>query len=237
METGWIKLYRKILDNDGLFRSAHTFTIWCWLLLNADKKTGEVKVGRHMLARWLKIKPSTVYLTLQRLQNMTMVNLKPNNKMTTVVILNWHTYQDKPDNKMRETKQQDNTIQEYKKKNKEDKNIIYTSLNFLLNIPEELKEELSKRYICSNSQVISKAEDLYNYCKSTGKTYKDYAALLRTAIRKDFGVRNIIPNGLDINTQKQNQYEEELKEFAKMNEEKRRKEEYDLKSKNNRQPV
>ena len=115
MDNSWIKLHRKILNNDSLFRSAHTFTIWCWLLLMADRKTGEVIVGRHMLATWLKIKPSTVYLTLKRLENMTMVKLKPDNKKTTVVILNWNTYQEKPDNKKYETKQQDNTIQEPKK--------------------------------------------------------------------------------------------------------------------------
>lgn len=129
MDKGWIKLYRKILDNDGLFRSSHTFTIWCWLLLKADRKTGEVKLGRFMLSEWLKIKPSTVYQTLKRLSNMTMIKMKSNNQMTTVTILNWAKYQANPnkekeenlkyDNEKNLMQQQSNTIQEVRNKNEE----------------------------------------------------------------------------------------------------------------------
>ena len=87
---GWIKLHRKILQNDQLFRSAHTFTLWCWILLNADRETGKVTVGRYMLSQWLKIKPTTVYQTLLRMRNMTMINLESDNKKTTITNLNWH---------------------------------------------------------------------------------------------------------------------------------------------------
>lgn len=113
----WIKLYRKVLQNDALFRSAHTFTVWCWLLLMADHETGIVKCGRFQISQWLKIKPSTVYLALKRLENLTMIQMKPDNKMTTITILNWCRYQMKPDNKITTTKQQNNTIQEIRIKN------------------------------------------------------------------------------------------------------------------------
>ena len=142
MDSGWIKLYRKILQNDALFRSAHTFTIWCWLLLMADRNTGIVTCGRNQISTWLKIKPSTVYLTLKRLENLTMIKLKPNNKMTTVLILNWHTYQSKPDNKITTNQQQDNTIQEVRSKNKETR------------IQEEEKEKIPNRLLINRSQHL-----------------------------------------------------------------------------------
>lgn len=96
MNNGWIKLHRSLLANDAIFRSAHTFTIWCWLLLMADKETGVVTVGRLQISDWLKIKPSTVYQTLKRLEKYNSVNLKSNNKMTTITIKNWMKYQSNP---------------------------------------------------------------------------------------------------------------------------------------------
>jgi len=116
--NGWIKLHRKILQNDALFRSPHTFPVWCWLLLTADYHTGIVTCGRFQISRCLKIKPTTVYLALKRLQNMTTIKMKPDNKMTTIYILNWNLYQSKHDNNMTTKRQQNDTNKEVKK-NKE----------------------------------------------------------------------------------------------------------------------
>lgn len=116
--NGWIKLHRKVLDNDAMFRSGNTFPLLCVLLLLADRN-GRVTVGRYQLARWLKMKPSTVYLGLQRLQNMNTIQLKPNNKMTVVYICNWDTYQSKADIKVTTKQQQPDTIQERRIENKE----------------------------------------------------------------------------------------------------------------------
>lgn len=114
--NGWIKLHRKVLNNDAMFRSGNTFPLFCILLLLADRN-GRVTVGRNQLARWLKMKPSTVYLGLKRLQNMNTIQLKPNNKMTVVYICNWDEYQNKADIKVTTKQQQDNTIQEYRIEN------------------------------------------------------------------------------------------------------------------------
>ena len=42
--------------------------------------------------------------------------MKPNNKMTTIYILNWHEYQSKPNNKITTKQQQNNTNQEIRNK-------------------------------------------------------------------------------------------------------------------------
>jgi len=178
MNDTWIKLYRKILNNNALFRSRNTFPIWCWLLLMADYKTGIVTCGRHQISQWLKIKPSTVYLTLKRLENLTMIKMKPNNKMTTIYILNWHEYQSKPNNKVTTNQQQSNTNQEYK--NKELR--IYRSRKFLED--EENLKKIADQYSVPLSVVKETAEEIPLYEKSKGKKYKDYRATLQQWIRR-----------------------------------------------------
>jgi hypothetical protein len=120
VDNSWIKLYRKILKNEDIFRSKNTFPILCWLLLMADRTTGIVTCGRNQIAQRLKIRPSTVYLALKRMQNMNIIQMKPNSKMTTILILNWHIYQTKHDSNITTNQQQDNTKQEVRSKNEED---------------------------------------------------------------------------------------------------------------------
>jgi len=67
------------------------------------------------------------------------------------------------------------------------------SLSYLINIPEDDISEFTKFFECSPKDVRIKAEGLHDYCKSKGKTYKDYKALLRGALRRDFGVREVRP--------------------------------------------
>ena len=69
------------------------------------------------------------------------------------------------------------------------KDNIYKSLKYLLNIPLDDIKEFSDKFNCYEKLIKSKADDLYNYCKAHGKYYKNYKALLRNAIKKDFGER------------------------------------------------
>lgn len=114
MDRGWIKLHRKIKNNDAMFRSAHTFTVFCLLLLMADEH-GRIRTGRYQLAERLKIKPTVVYQTLIRLRNMTTIELQSDNKGTTIQICKWSTYQEKSDTKVTTKPLQNDTIQEAKK--------------------------------------------------------------------------------------------------------------------------
>lgn len=131
MEKGFIKLHRSLLEDDSLFRSAETFKVWVWILLSVDWKTGTLSCGRYQIAQWLKIKPSTVYQTLKRLQMQQRINMNCNNKATTIEVLNWSKYQanlveeavvsnGKYNNGKSEMQQQNDTY--IRIKNKEDKN-------------------------------------------------------------------------------------------------------------------
>lgn len=63
-------------------------------------------------------------------------------------------------------------------------------ISYLTNIPETDLLALTGRFSCTTSQVLEKADDLLNYCKSKGKVYRDYNALLVNALKKDYGLRS-----------------------------------------------
>jgi hypothetical protein len=63
------------------------------------------------------------------------------------------------------------------------------SLEFLLDLDEDTIQEMTSKFNCTRKQVVSKAEDLYDWALSSGKKKKDYKALLRVAIRSDYGER------------------------------------------------
>lgn len=73
--------------------------------------------------------------------------------------------------------------------NKEREARPQSSINYLKNIPQTDLFEFMQRFDCSKKALISKGEDLLNYCNSKGKTYKDYKSLMLNALKKDFPER------------------------------------------------
>lgn len=70
-----------------------------------------------------------------------------------------------------------------------------SSINYLEDIPREDMSEFLSRFAVTEQEIKSKAEDLVNYCKSKGKSYKDYKAFLLNALKRDFPAkRNKIEN-------------------------------------------
>jgi len=86
------------------------------LLLLADRKTGELTIGRQQIAQQLRITQSSVYRALCRLQTEQRIVMKPNNKWTAVSILNWDKYQ----SNRTTNEQQTNTLQEVRSKKKKE---------------------------------------------------------------------------------------------------------------------
>lgn len=89
---GWIKLYRKLLDND-LLRDPVSLQIFIWLLLKVDNK-GKKIIGRFWVSKELGLKPSTFRDGLYRLRDKYKITtLETDNKKTIVWIVNWGKYQ------------------------------------------------------------------------------------------------------------------------------------------------
>ena len=65
----------------------------------------------------------------------------------------------------------------------------YQSISYLSKIPKDDVAEFIKKFNVEEEGVKSKAEDLLNYCQAHGKRYKNYKAMLRNAIKSDFGLR------------------------------------------------
>lgn len=70
-----------------------------------------------------------------------------------------------------------------------DENSIYKSIKYLKEIPEKELEELYHTYKASKSEIKTKAEKLYLWCETNGKTKKNYRMFLLGRLLEDFGKR------------------------------------------------
>jgi len=131
MAIGWIKLHRQALEN-GWLRHHERWAFWCYCLLKATHQAIEVKVGlqdvhlepgqfvfgRLQTSTDLKLTENQVrgflaYFILN--QNLV---VESTNKYSVITVLNWHSYQDSPneDNQQVTNKSPTNNhIQEVKK--------------------------------------------------------------------------------------------------------------------------
>src|SRR3990167_9504109 len=142
MDEGWIKLHRKVLSN-GILRDQSAWTIFSWLMLKVDRKTGKKIIGRFWASEELGMNPSTFYKALKRLEKKwQMVTLSSNNKYTEISLINWVKYQSgnsDSNNQVTTKEQQSNTLQEVKKiRIKNNTNVVATAvaenLNHLINL-------------------------------------------------------------------------------------------------------
>ncbi len=107
MNSGYIKLHRKILDNPLVMKSSDHFAIWMYLLLNAAHKKydtligservtlnpGQLVTGRKKIAKDLKINESKVQRILKLFENCQQIEQQTNNLCRVISILKWDDYQ------------------------------------------------------------------------------------------------------------------------------------------------
>lgn len=161
MDNSWVKLYRKLGDNEIMY-DASALQVFIWLLIRVNKSTGEIRTGRFIIAESLELNPSTVYKILKRLEEKyKIVTLRSNNKFTTISLSNWAKYQSQTlvvtqsgNNKVTTKEQQSNTIQEYK--NKRIKKIYIYNIYF-----QKFLENFNTFYKSSYKET-KKVNELYN---------------------------------------------------------------------------
>lgn len=93
MNKGYIKLHRSLVDHEIYSSDPTAAFLFITLLMLVDNQTGSYDGGRHMLAKKLKLKPTTCYQALKRLERCTMVELTVNARYTQITVVNWHLYQ------------------------------------------------------------------------------------------------------------------------------------------------
>lgn len=201
-ELGWIKAHRKITKNYVYQHDPTAWRIFFHLLLTVDRKTGIRILGRNQLATELKgLKPTTIYQALKRLNDEhQMVDIKSDNKKSTISICKWEDYQvsidNAVDNKMTTNRQQNDTIlykQEERSKKKEyiqplphsgDAGLDIIKKSSFNYLTEAVCQDIANQYDIELSQVKECREDLRIYCASKGKVYKDYYATLQGWVRR-----------------------------------------------------
>lgn len=149
MNNGWIKIWRKSLEN-GWLRNHKLWTFWCWCLLKATHKEhyqivgyqsvrlmpGEFIFGRKASSKELNMSEQEIRTAVDSMRKRKNLTIKSTNKYSIITILNWDSYQSDTININQQTNQPltskqpaTNHKQECKKEKKEKKEIIYPTLD------------------------------------------------------------------------------------------------------------
>ena len=105
--NGYIKLYRKMLDNPIICKDSDHLAIWVYLLLNATHdnidmlfngrritlKAGQLITGRKSISSDLNINESKVRRVMNLFEIDQQIDRQRGNKSTLVTILKWSLYQ------------------------------------------------------------------------------------------------------------------------------------------------
>lgn len=142
---GYIKLYRKLLDNPIVTKDAEHLAIWVYLLLEARKfekesylggkkiilQPGQLTTGRKQISEKLRVEQSKVQRVLKLYETEHLIEQQTTNKNRLISIVGWDRYQE--DEQQNETPmynqcttnaQPVNTPKESKKERKEERTII-----------------------------------------------------------------------------------------------------------------
>lgn len=107
MNRGYIRLWRKSLDND-LIRNPGAWQLMSWCLLKAthrhhrqivgaivvELKPGQLIFGRATVARELGTTERKIRTCLDLLQKVDFLTIKATNKFSVITIVNWNSYQE-----------------------------------------------------------------------------------------------------------------------------------------------
>lgn len=110
MEKGWIKLHRRILENDFLMHDDKAYIVFTKLLMLAGKERGSWSGGRRQLAKIFEMNDRTLYGVLIRLQDNGIIDIESKVKYSVLTIKNWSTYQQNADRGEDEIATEDATL-------------------------------------------------------------------------------------------------------------------------------
>ena len=106
MQEGFVKIYRKIIENP-IFKNPGLLQLYIYCILRANFKDNEfifngklekVKkgsfiTGRNELSKELNVNKNTIYKRLQILKDLSYINIYPNNKYSLIEIINYEKNQ------------------------------------------------------------------------------------------------------------------------------------------------
>jgi hypothetical protein len=152
---GWIKLYRKLIENP-IFLKPELLQLFIYCLLKANHETqriifngqeieiksGQFITGREVMGRDLKQKPKTTYNRLQILKNIGILDIKTTNKFSLVTVRNYGLYQSQETKKDSKKDNQRTTRGQPEDTNKNDKN-DKNEKNIYIGLSENMKNAIN----------------------------------------------------------------------------------------------
>ena len=138
MQNGYVKIFRKLLDNPIIMKDADHLAVWIYLLLNATHKNidavfkgeritlqpGQLITGSKSIGVKLNINYVKVHRIINEFKSEKQIEKQTSNKNSLISILNWYDYQDceKQNEIQMKSKCKTNEIQV--KTNNNDNNVI-----------------------------------------------------------------------------------------------------------------
>ncbi len=198
MNNGYVKLYRKTLDNPIIMHNTDNLAIWVYLLMKATHKKrdvifdgrrttlepGQFITGRGVIAKELKVSSSKVQRFLNRLEIEQQIEQQtcPRNRLITIV--NWNDYQQSEqvseqqvNNKRTTSEQQVNT----NKNVKNDKNERMKEKR--VSVADISVPDFQQQFPAID--VKAEFEKFTDYIEAHGKKYKNYVAAFRNWLKSD----------------------------------------------------
>ena len=198
---GYIKLYRKLLENPIVCKDGDYLAVWIYILLNATHKEmpsifkgnkiilkpGQLLTGRKAIGAKLKISESKVHRILKCYESEHMIEQHTSNQNRLVTVLNWELYQGSEQQNEQQMNNQRTTSEQRVNTNKNDKNDKNDKKNNNIFIPPTIEEVTSYCKERNNSVDPQRFIDFY---ESKGwmigkNKMKDWKAAVRTWERRN----------------------------------------------------
>lgn len=192
MGNGYIKLYRKILDNPIIMKDSEHLAVWIYLLVEATHKEmdalfkgkritlqpGQLITGTKSIGMKLKINYLKVYRILNEFESEKQIEKQTSNRNSIITINNWCIYQDSE--KQTETLLKNNckTTETLLKTNKNDKNDKNTNNGrnniYIVEIIDHLNLRTGLHYKTTTNKTVT----LINARLKEGFTVDDFKTVI-----------------------------------------------------------
>ena len=213
---GYVKVYRKLLDNPLVCKDADHLAVWLYLLLHATHrehaelfrgekillKPGQLLTGRQAIAAKLKLNENKVQRILKTFEKEQQIEQQASNKNRLITICKWQEYQggveqqdeQQMNNKRTTAEQQLNTYKNEKndKNVKNEKKYIDLPAEDLCKNPGGFYAEVARLYneICQSYPRLTKLSEARKKAiaarKNSGYTLADFQRLFELAEASSF---------------------------------------------------
>lgn len=134
--NGYVKIYRKLLENPIICKDSDYFSVWIYLLLSATHteydtifkneritlKSGQLITGRKVIAEKLNIDENKVQRILKMFEKQHQIEQQTSTKNRLISILNWNEYQGERQQNKQQVNNNRTTSEQQVNTNKNDKN-------------------------------------------------------------------------------------------------------------------